>query len=201
MALWIFKEPFVPVKRCLHVFFLGSSLQIVLDTHAHKNKTEFILIMVSAIDSAKRVLVALLKSIAAVYSLTLSLTRESTEAEIRSAFRKVSKKAHPDHGGKKEHQAALNTARDTWEDATKAGKGKHGGERRDGPLLPTQARRQNDAGFRFQSLGVLLTYQKFADTGPWDAFLEFVRGHLDIGVCGTGAPRWRQTPMGHAISI
>jgi curved DNA-binding protein CbpA len=135
--------------------------------------------MVSAIDSAKRVLVALLKSIAAVYSLTLSLTRESTEAEIRSAFRKVSKKAHPDHGGKKEHQTALNGARDTWEDATKAGKGKHGGERRDGPLLPTQARRQNDAGFRFQSLGVLLTYQKFADTGPWDAFLEFVRGHLE----------------------
>ena len=43
MALWIFKEPFVPVKRCLHVFFLGSSLQIVLDTHAHKIKTEFIL--------------------------------------------------------------------------------------------------------------------------------------------------------------
>ena len=73
----------------------------------------------------------------------------------------------------------MNTARDTWEDATKAGKGKHGGERRDGPLLPTQARRQNDAGFRFQSLGVLLTYQKFADTGPWDAFLEFVRGHLE----------------------
>ena len=107
--------------------------------------------MVSAIDSAKRVLVALLKSIAAVYSLTLSLTRESTDAEIQSAFRKVSKKAHPDHGGKKEHQAALNTARDTWEDATKAGKEKHGGERRDGPLLPTQARRQNDA------LGVLLT--------------------------------------------
>ena len=26
---------------------------------------------------------------------------------------------------------------------------------------------------------MLLTYQKFADTGPWDAFLEFVRGHLE----------------------
>ena len=83
-------------------FLLGSSLKIVLDTHAHNIKTEFIFIMVSAIDSAKRVLVALLKNISVVYSLTLSLTWESTDAEIQSAFRKVSKKAHPDHRGKKE---------------------------------------------------------------------------------------------------
>ena len=72
--------------------------------HAQQIKIEFIFVMVSAIDSAKRVLVALLKTLAAVYSVTLSLTRESTEVEVRSAFRRVSKKAHPDHGGKVEHQ-------------------------------------------------------------------------------------------------
>ena len=46
--------------------------------------------MVSAIDKAKRALVSLLKALAVTYSVTLKLTSDSPDAEMRTAFRKVS---------------------------------------------------------------------------------------------------------------
>ena len=78
--------------------------------------------MVSAVDLAKRALVALLKSLEAVYGLSLGLCRDSPDSAIRNAYRKVSKKAHPDHGGDPEQQKALNNARDAWEAALKQSK-------------------------------------------------------------------------------
>ncbi len=68
--------------------------------------------MVSAVDKAKRVLVTLLKSLAGIYALVLGLTRDSTEVEVKAAYRKVSRRAHPDRGGTPEHQKTLNAARD-----------------------------------------------------------------------------------------
>ena len=59
--------------------------------------------MVSAIDRAKRALVTLLKSLATVYGLVLSVTRDATDKEILSAYRKVSRKAHPDQGTTNSH--------------------------------------------------------------------------------------------------
>ena len=55
--------------------------------------------MVSAIDRAKRALVALLKRLAAVYLVELSLTPESANTVVRTGYRKLSRKSHPDHGG------------------------------------------------------------------------------------------------------
>ena len=55
--------------------------------------------MVSAIDRAKRALVALLKRLAAVYLVELSLTPESANTAVRTRYRKLSRKSHPDHGG------------------------------------------------------------------------------------------------------
>ncbi len=63
--------------------------------------------MASAIDLAKRALVTLLKTLAAAYGTVLSLTRDFPDATVRSAYRKVSRKAHPDHGGDPEHQKTL----------------------------------------------------------------------------------------------
>ena len=63
--------------------------------------------MASAIDLAKRALVTLLKTLAAAYGTVLTLTRDSPDATVRSAYRKVSRKAHPDHGGDPEHQKTL----------------------------------------------------------------------------------------------
>ena len=56
--------------------------------------------MVSAIDAAKRVLVTLMRTLAGVYGVAFSLNRVSVDADIRSAYRKLSRKTHPDHGGK-----------------------------------------------------------------------------------------------------
>ena len=73
--------------------------------------------MVSAIDYARRSLVALLKALAKTYGVVLALTRDSSDAQIKTAVRKVSLKAHPDHGGSEEDQKLLNRTRDAWREA------------------------------------------------------------------------------------
>jgi hypothetical protein len=82
--------------------------------------------MVSRIETAKRMFVTLLKSLAVIYSVVLGLTRESTDTQVKAAYKKVSRRAHPDQGGEAKHQASLNAARDAWEDALRAGKGRGG---------------------------------------------------------------------------
>ena len=137
--------------------------------------------MVSSIDTAKRALVTLLKSIAVFYGIVLGLTRESTDVQVRAAFKKVSRKARP------EQQNGLKTALDTWEAFLRDSKKGYGGDRQtknakgtakgkgkgtvspEGPAAP---------GYRFQGVGVLLTYQKFSDTGCWEPFLEYVKARL-----------------------
>ena len=111
--------------------------------------------------------------------MSLQLTRESSDADVRTAFRKVSRRAHPDQGGSEADQTALNSARDVWQDAQTEAAGKHGGNHGMDKGLATQTAQQADqegdkAGFRVQALGVLLTYQKFEDLGVWLRFLAFV---------------------------
>jgi curved DNA-binding protein CbpA len=141
--------------------------------------------MVSSVDTAKRVLVTLLKSLAAIYSVALGLTRESTDTQVGAAYKKVSRKAHPDHGGATEHQKALNAARDRWENALRASKA-HGGDRKAKcpqdqsaeTRLTVRIARRALTGFRFQGEGVLLTYQKFSDARCWKPFLDHVAARL-----------------------
>ena len=78
--------------------------------------------MVSAIDGAKRALVALLKDLATVYGVIVSTTRDSADKDVRRAYRQVSWRAHPDHGGNEEHQKSLSNANDVWEAALKEAK-------------------------------------------------------------------------------
>ena len=52
--------------------------------------------MVSALDQAKRALVALLRTLAAAYACAVPATRDSADAEVASAYRKVSRKVPPD---------------------------------------------------------------------------------------------------------
>ena len=109
----------------------------------------------------------LLKSIAVIYGLVAGLTRESTDVQVRAAYKKVSRKAHPDKGGAEEHIKAMNAARDTWEEALRAGTGRGKGKRRDAPNGPPDAAASAMAqraavAYRFEGLGVLLTYQKFS---------------------------------------
>ena len=63
--------------------------------------------MVSNIDTAKRALVTLLKSLATIYLVAVGVTRESSDGDLRSAFRQVSRRARPDRGGSEAHQKSL----------------------------------------------------------------------------------------------
>ena len=70
--------------------------------------------MVSAVDICKRTLVKLIHTLASAYGCCVTLTRESSDADVKKAFRKVSKKTHPDHGGSTADQQRLNAAYEEW---------------------------------------------------------------------------------------
>ena len=52
-------------------------------------------------EDAKRALVAILKSLGRTYGVPVQLTRASTDAAVRGAYRRVFLRAHPDTGGKR----------------------------------------------------------------------------------------------------
>lgn len=148
-------------------------------------------IMVSAIDLAKRALVTLLNKVACVYAVVLGITRDSSDGDVRQAYRKLSKKCHPDKGGKPEHQQSLNAAFDAWEDTQRAAKEKASQK------AGASARRQRERGpeaaalvstrgqnfgkeFRFQGGACLLTYQSFGEKDVWQRFLSFVTERLTV---------------------
>ena len=66
--------------------------------------------MVSTLDAAKRVLVVLLRTLAATYNCAVGVMRDSSDAVIRKAYRTMSLKTHPDKGGAEEDQQNLNNA-------------------------------------------------------------------------------------------
>ena len=66
--------------------------------------------MVSAADLAKRALVTLLKFLAGLSGVGLSVSGDSTDKEVHTAYRKISRKTHPDHGGSTQHQSSLKNA-------------------------------------------------------------------------------------------
>ena len=70
----------------------------------------------SAVQLAKRALVSLIKAMAVQYHVIVMLNRDSPDAEVRRAFKKVALKAHPDKGGSTEDFRKLNEARESWED-------------------------------------------------------------------------------------
>ena len=80
----------------------------------------------------------LLKTLGALYGCCVGVTRESTETEVRKAYRAVSKGVHPDRGGNTEDQKRLDLTYGAWNNAgtakTKAEtkKGKEGKKESDG---------------------------------------------------------------------
>ena len=93
----------------------------------HWTGVKFVCDMPSATDVAKRALVSLLRTLAVAYGVALTLKRDAPDKEVSGAYRKVSRKTHPDRGGKTEDQTSLNNAHDAWEAAKRAAKprGKH----------------------------------------------------------------------------
>ena len=110
---------------------------------------------------------------------------------MQKAYRKLSKKCHPDKGGEREHQQSLNAAFDTWESAKRSAKEKAAQKAAD------TARRQQERGpeaaavvlargqnftkeFRFRGAACLLTYQSFGEQAVWQRFLSFVTEQLVV---------------------
>ena len=153
--------------------------------------------MVNAIDLAKRALVKLLKEMAAIYTLTLSVARDSPDPAVRTAYRKVSVKAHPDRGGDADHQRQLNAAYSAWEAAAKA-KQAHGGKGRKGKAAKEKGGNgaradaslgqlhlcsgRGEPGFRFQSAAVPIDLPEVRDNGRMGP-LHLVCQGLCVCVC------------------
>ena len=144
---------------------------------------------VSAVQQAKRAFVTLMKTLAGRHGVDLHLTRDSPDANLRSAYRQLSLRVHPDRTGDGESQKRLNAAHDAWMEAVSASKGRGGRHAARGAaadaaasqamavVLPTKhGRPRQDQGLRIRSRGVLLTYQKFREASVWQRFLAFVHG-------------------------
>ena len=117
--------------------------------------------MVSAIDLSKRALVTLVKVSANVHAVALGIARESSDGDVLRAYRKLSKKCHPDTGGKRGQKQALNAAFDTWEGAQRSAKHKPTQKARDterrqhGAIAVTRGRNFTQE-FRFRGAACLL---------------------------------------------
>ena len=101
----------------MEIFVASPRLRLLQETKCIQVNLQQFHDMVSAIDRAKHLLISLLRTLAATYGVVLQLTRDTSDVDVRSAFKKVSRKAHPDQGGSIADQTALNTARNNWQDA------------------------------------------------------------------------------------
>jgi len=100
----------------------------------------------TTLQRTQRAFVSLLLLLARSYKVTTHVTRESPDAEVLKAFKRVARAVHPDKGGSLVDQQRLNVARDRWQEARSeprcgagrpAGGGAADAERGVGSLLPT----------------------------------------------------------------
>ena len=131
----------------------------------------------SARQVSTRQFVKTLLALAAVYSLSLPVTRDSTDEELVKAFKRLSLKVHPDKGGCLEHAQELNSAKQAWDQSrSKKTQGRPQNSRNEPAADATLARTDDDSGGKdVRSLGVLLTYNGVTDQQQWKRFLEHVR--------------------------
>ena len=74
----------------------------------------------SPLEKAKRTFVSLLLLLARAHGLALGISRESLDPAVLTAFRRVSRKVHPDRGGSLAESQRLNAARDCWDEAERS---------------------------------------------------------------------------------
>lgn len=133
---------------------------------------------------AKRAFVVVIRALAAVYAVAVSVTRDSTDQDVEKAFRKVAVRVHPDKGGSTSDSQKLHAARDAWRESQKntTGRGRPkkencGRGRQSSGLAPVSMPRKE---YRIQGEAVLLTYQGLppAASQEWLRFLAFVKKNL-----------------------
>ena len=137
----------------------------------------------SPVQRAKRAFVSVLLTLATAYGLHVDVTRESGDETVQAAYRKVSRSVHPDKGGCDEDAQRLNTARDAWQDARRAGQPAGRPLRRPAAATPLHASALTESRrtCRVNATAVLLTYQSWpsgSGTATWEAFCRFVSEHV-----------------------
>jgi len=141
----------------------------------------------SPLESAKRAFVSLLLRLGRSHGVPLQISRQSPDPDLLKAYRRISKKVHPDRGGSLAESQNLNASKDAWEEARQKSKcpGRPAQENTEehkfgsGPLVVASNR-----GFRIGSVAVLLTYQGFKDSAMEGEVLDRHFGNQ----CGTGPP-------------
>ena len=92
----------------------------------------------SAVQVAKRTLLATMRAVALSFGMVLTCNRDSSDKDVVVNFRKLALRVHPDRpGGSTAQQGRLNDARAAWEDvlgsSKKAGRPKNNHEDRRKP--------------------------------------------------------------------
>ena len=138
----------------------------------------------SAVQLAKRALLATMRAAAMRFGLTMSCNRDSADREVVTFFRKLALQAHPDRpGGSTEQQQRLNDARAAWDQARAESKPKGGRPKATAPcdksgmsagltmpvVVPAEKNRKE---YRVNSTAAMLTYIGF-EPGllQWGRFL------------------------------
>ena len=134
--------------------------------------------------AARRSLVRVLLALAATYGVTVTLTKDSCDAQVAAAHRKVVRKVHPDKGGSTADAQRLQAAKDAWESkksSSRAGRPKAP----DKPRAPRQERQSGNEFleladpeevlkvFRIQAAAVMLTYNGVQDLAQWRRLVSF----------------------------
>ena len=77
--------------------------------------------------SRRRVLfISAIKPMAGCDGVELHISRDSPDADLCSAYRKVSRRVHPDRSGNGEDPKCLNAAHEAWVEAVSTAKGRGG---------------------------------------------------------------------------
>lgn len=126
---------------------------------------------------AKRALVNVICALAQIYGVRVVCKRDSPDEVVLKDFRRLALKAHPDRGGKQEHQQQLNDARLEWEAAKKPGSAPRAPVGTSIVPLPVSSS-SSRKDYRIQATAVLLTYQSISGLDQWVRFNAFVAARL-----------------------
>ena len=132
--------------------------------------------VVGTLQKAKRALVSLLKVLAAAYNCVVDVSRESSDKDVTVAFRKLSRRVHPDKGGCTADQQRLNAAYADWQRESRNAPGRGGCRKPSSqaahgaaaPIVPQpKPAGQERPAYRVHSTAVLLTYQGLGGDFVW----------------------------------
>ena len=145
----------------------------------------------SAAQLAKRAFISVLLTLAVAYDIVVNVNRDSADGLVAEAFRQVSRKAHPDKGGRVADQQRLNAAKEAWDKARQQmpppGRRPRGSQprprappRQAGGLAPAAAghNAQDAKEYRINAAAILLTYQGVVGYEQWLRFVAFAKVNL-----------------------